>query len=201
MVPGFFEPRPLLWPLRLTLRTPTVINGHCTRKVRIFKDRIAFRDLDNSASRLQQQIESLVTEPNHSVAIVTHSFGDWVARQAISRVFERFEGSVLPAISLVSIAPIMTASPVARGLHWFGGNLFSEVAVMSDASRASSNGMFDLAIPRLVIWANADIWIRKLEVKENPLLEMRHVWATHLSIVLQPSVHKSVKRFVNGVIA
>ncbi|WP_146597920.1 esterase/lipase family protein [Novipirellula aureliae] len=201
LVPGFCEPRPLLWPLRLTLRSPAVVNGHCTRKVRIFKDRIVFRDLENSASKLRQQIESLLKEPNHSVAIVTHSFGDWVARQAISRVLQDFEGRDAPAISLASIAPIMTASPIARGLHWLGGDVISEVAVMSNASRASTNVTFDVAIPRLIVWANVDVWIRTMELEGNALLEIQHIWASHLSIVLHPRVHRSVKKFINGVIA
>ena len=108
LVPGLFEPRSVFWPLKWML------NRRCEH-VEVFRDRRAIRDVDESVRRLAGMLAE--SSEDRSVALVTHSFGDWVARQAVARTAQ-------PHVdALVSIAPVMRAGLFAKGLHVVSGNL------------------------------------------------------------------------------
>ncbi|TWU35962.1 esterase/lipase family protein [Novipirellula artificiosorum] len=182
LVPGFFEPRLLMQPLRYSLRKTSL-------RTQIWRDRWAFRSLDRSIDRLRLEISAANRSERGTIAIVTHSFGDWVARQAIA------EAKNHRVTHLVSIAPIMNASPVAKGLRAIGCGLIPEVPVMASATRASENSDVGPGIRRLILWANLDVWIRPPKVVEHA--QTRSLWATHLSIILQPNVHRAVRDFLD----
>ena len=109
IVGGFCEHPALLMPLRYALSKDF-------DRVEIWNDAIVCRNLDNSVIKLRDAIQR---HENHgeTVLLVTHSFGDWIARQALLELSDHRERK------LVSIAPIMAASPIAKILnlactHW-----------------------------------------------------------------------------------
>ena len=184
LVPGFGEQPRLLLPLKHALRQSAAT-------VEIWPDRMLCRNLEQSVNRLR---DALLDQQacGRTVAVVTHSFGDWIVRQAIADLPSP------PIEALVSIAPIIAASPMAKLLKLLGGGIFSEVPVMADADQAGKNSLIDKRIRRLVIWATFDVWIQPIEFPSDLNITVRRRWATHLSIVLQPNVHRLVTEFIQG---
>ena len=178
LVPGLLEPRIALWPLKRTLQK------RC-EQVECFRDRIAFRKLDASIDRLADML--CEGDQEDSIGIVTHSFGDWVARQAIARTPEH------RVTALVSVAPAMRAGLFIYALHLVSRNLIPEVAVIMDAAKASANVDCDDHVRRLVIWAKADECIQSVDLDHIPGIQVQRVLATHLSVILQPRVLKIIE--------
>jgi pimeloyl-ACP methyl ester carboxylesterase len=178
LVPGLLEPRIALWPLK------RVLQKRCER-VECFPDRIAFRKLDDSVDRLADMLHE--GDQEGSIGIVTHSFGDWVARQAIARTPEH------RVTALVSVAPAMRAGLFLYGLHLLSGNLIPEVAVIMDAGKASANLDCDDHVRRLVIWAKADECVLSIDLDHIRRIQVLRVLATHLSVILQPNVWKLIE--------
>jgi pimeloyl-ACP methyl ester carboxylesterase len=179
LVPGLLEPRVTLWPLKRRLQR------RCER-VECFPDRIAFRNLDRSIDRLAGMLSE--GDQEDSVGIVTHSFGDWVARQAIARAPEH------RVTALVSVAPAMRPGLFIYALYLVSRNLIPEVAVIMDPSKAEANVDCDDQVRRLVIWAKADECVRSIDLHHVQGIEVERVLATHLSVVLQPSVLAKIER-------
>ena len=124
------------------------------------------------------------------LGVVTHSFGDWVARAAIARQPNH------RVKKLISLAPVMRAGFLPWVAYAISGNLIPEIAVVMDADRASSNLDCDSRIKRLVVWSHFDESLRSVDVSHIKNVETRRVMATHLSIALQPNVHRIVSDFM-----
>ena len=169
-------------PIKLSLR-------NTARSVEIWRDDLVFRTLDQSVDRLRVAIEQHAQE-GKSLAIVTHSFGDWVVRQALAGISHH------QVDALVSVAPVLAASPLARVLNVVGGRGISEVPVMADALRAAENSVLDPKIRRLVIWAAVDAWVQRATIADATNLDVSRFWATHLSVIMQPNVHRLVREFL-----
>jgi len=181
MVPGLCEPPVALSMLRRALQK------RCPQ-VDIFRDRIAFRQIDRSVDRLRCQLQR--RDRDDSVAVITHSFGDWVARQVI------FGATDHAVDALVSIAPVMRAGWLPIGLHLISGNLLPEIKVMMDPSRVATHLDIDRSIRRLVIWAKADESVREVDLGHLKHVQVRRVDGTHISVVLQRSVHGMIGDFL-----
>ena len=181
LVPGLLEPQVAFWPLRHRLRRHGV-------RVDFFADRLAFRKIDNSIGRLTELIEA--GPDRRTTAIVTHSFGDWVARQAIARA------SSSHVSALVSVAPVMRAGFLPALVQMVSGNLIPEIKIIMNPDRASKNLDCDSAVDRLVLWARFDECLRSVDLGHISNLETQQVLATHLSIVLQPNVMSRIEAFL-----
>ena len=181
LMPGLLEPRVAFWPLK------RMLEKHCGQ-IEFFADRIAFRNIDESVHRLAETLAE--DSEDRSIAIVTHSFGDWVARQAIA------QSSHAHVAALVSIAPVMRAGLVPAALYLVSGTLIPEMKVMMDSDRAAENLDCDQKVRRLVIWAKADEWVRTVELSHIPNLQVQRVAATHLTVNLQPNVLKKIEDFL-----
>ena len=184
LMPGLLEPRVLLWPLK------RVLQKHCGQ-VEFFTDRIAFRRIDDSVQRLA----AILAQDTHdrSIAIITHSFGDWVARQAIAQASHNH------VAALVSVAPVMRTGLVPSGLYLLSGNLIPEIKVIVNTNQAAENLDCDDQVRRLVIWAKADACVRSVPLSHVPNLQVQRVAATHLSVVLQPGVLKRIEEYLLSV--
>lgn len=178
LVPGLFEPCLAMWPLKLALQK------RCER-VQCFRDRLAFRNLDRSINRLSEMLRE--DDQEGSIGIVTHSFGDWVTRQAIARTPEH------RVAALVSVAPAIRAGLFLYGLRLVSANLIPEVATIMDAAKASANIHCDDRIRRLVVWAKADECIRSVDLEHIRGIQVERVLATHLSVIIQPNVWKIIE--------
>jgi pimeloyl-ACP methyl ester carboxylesterase len=184
LVPGLLEPRFALWPLQWSLST------NCEH-VTCWRDRLAFRQLETSIDRMAERIAG---DPQRegSIGIVTHSFGDWVARAAIAKHPNH------RVSTLVSLAPVMRGGLLMCLAYALTGNIIPEIAVVMDAKRAAANLDCDSRIRRLVVWSKCDESLRSIDLSQINRIEVRRVIATHLSIVLQPSVHRLVRDFMFG---
>jgi pimeloyl-ACP methyl ester carboxylesterase len=182
LVPGLFEPRFALWPLRSSLQ------GHCDQ-VACWPDRLAFRQLETSVKRMADRIAG---DPavDGSIGIVTHSFGDWVARAALAKQPNH------RVRTLVSLAPVMRAGFLPSVLYALTGKLIPEIAVIMDANRASANLDCDSRIRRMVVWSKFDESLRRVDLTQFENVETRLVMATHFSIAWQPNVRRIVREFM-----
>ena len=183
LVGGFCEPLWMLKPLQHALR------GCCHSAVETWQDVIVFRDLEKSVRLLR---EELIRQQNRDVAIVSHRFGDWIVRQAIADLPDP------PIRALVSVAPIMAASPFFKVLRCLGGSCVAEVPIMADVARSAANVSIDPRIRRLVLWARIDPWVRPYSLVPQANLHVRWCWATHLTIVWQPNVHRIIQAFLTA---
>ena len=183
LVPGLFEPRFALAPLRSYLQNRWP-------RVDVFRDRIAFRDLDQSVARLAAMIAGGDDE-QEVIGIVTHSFGDWIARQAIARSAHH------RVAALVSLAPAMSAGLLPIGLYCLSGNTIPEIGVLMEPSRALANLDCDRRVHRLVIWAKTDESVRETELHHLPEINVERVVATHLTVIFQPNVMRMIHEFLS----
>ncbi|MFG0286846.1 MAG: esterase/lipase family protein [Rhodopirellula sp. JB044] len=178
LIPGLLEPRIALLPMRQHLRRHA-------KDVTIWRDRYAFRNTETSVQRLSTFITDAGREER--IGIVTHSFGDWVARQAIaSSPNHRVD-------ALVSIAPVIRCGFVPNVMHYLGGDLMPEIAIIANAERASESLDCDRSLRRMVIWASIDLGVGRADLNHLPHVKVHRVAATHLSIVLQPNVFRLVE--------
>lgn len=183
LVPGFCEPRWLLWPVGRALR-------NSGRSVEMWHDRMVCRSLDQSIDLLRRELEKAIHD-DASLAIVTHSFGDWMVRQAIA------QSSRSTVAALVSLTPVIGPSPFAKVLKCLGGGCVSEIAVMTDSIRAGEHANLNSSIRRMVVWAAIDLWVRAIEFENVENIEVRRCLATHLSIALQPNIHQQINQFLD----
>ncbi len=182
LIPGLLEPRLAMCPLRHRLRKQF---DH----VEIWRDRYIFRDVDASVARLSDWIRADDSET--SLAIVTHSFGDWIARRAIAQTPDH------RVAALASIAPVMRSGCVVNAIHYAGGDFIPEIAIIADPERASENLDCDpTSVRRLVVWAKIDIGVRMINLSHLSHINTRRVAATHLSVIMQPNVHAMIERFL-----
>lgn len=182
LVPGLFEPRFALWPLRRALQS------HCEH-FEYWRDRLAFRQLDASVDRMAERIAGDSGQQG-PIGIVTHSFGDWVARAAIARQPNH------RVTTLVSLAPVMRAGFLANTAYALTGKLIPEVAVVNDPERASANLDCDPNIRRMVVWARFDESLRSIDLTHVKNVLTKRVLATHISIAVQPNVLRMVKDYL-----
>jgi len=171
-------------PIKFALR------NHADR-VDIWRDRLVCRDLDRSIDRFRQFIANCKAR-DERLSIITHSFGDWIVRQALQKSPDN------QVDALVSIAPVIARSPVGIVLNCLGGSFVSEVSVIANASRAAENAVVTTTVRRLVIWGYFDIWVRPFAMPEIDNQTVEHFFATHLSIVMQPNVLRLVSGFLNS---
>tara|TARA_R110002049_G_scaffold182485_2_gene350372 strand:+ start:113435 stop:113971 length:537 start_codon:yes stop_codon:yes gene_type:complete len=165
-------------PLRSCLSTKC-------NEVEIWRDRLAFRKLDSSVDRLATRIAGDPGD-DQAIGIVTHSFGDWVARAALAKQKTHRVGA------LVSIAPVMRAGFLPTLAYLLTGNLIPEIAVILDRNQASANIDCDPNLRRMVVWSKFDESLRRVDLAKYKNIQTRDVAATHLTIVLQRNVHRLV---------
>ncbi|WP_283435059.1 hypothetical protein [Neorhodopirellula lusitana] len=183
LVSGLLEPRCLFWPLKQML-----LKQHS--RIDIFNDRVVMRDTRESVQRLGKLIrpEGL----DDSVGIVSHSFGDWVSRQAIANTPDHC------VRQLVSVTPGLKLGLITAGLHMATLGCIPELNILSDPDSAFLNLDLDDRLPldnrvrRTVIWSRIDECVRKVSLEAVPSIEVLDVWATHLTAVLQPNVMRMI---------
>jgi hypothetical protein len=168
-----------LWPLKRLLQK------HCDR-VEYFHDRYIFRNIERSINRLADIIGDV--NQGQSIALVTHSFGDWIARQAIA------QASSHNVAALVSVAPVMRSGLVPFGLRLVSGNIIPEIKIITNPKRAAANLDLGDRVRRLVIWAKVDECVRCVPL--DHIANTQHVTATHLTVILQPNALRMVEEFI-----
>jgi len=183
LIPGFCEPRSLLWPLALSVRRQAA-------HVHIWRDRYLFRSFSDGVQRLGNVLQAS-EERSTPLVVVTHSFGDWMLRQALAGL------PTHRVIGVVSLAPVMQSLPLARLARYAGLGIVPEVPVMSDAVRASEHLQCLADLDHLVVWASLDWLVPPADLPKSDQREIRRVVATHLSIVLQPNTYAIVGEFLN----
>jgi hypothetical protein len=154
-----------------------------------WRDRIVFRSLDDSVNRLAEAISGDANSDG-AIGIVTHSFGDWVARAAIAKCTQH------RVRAMVSLAPVMRAGFLPSLLYLLTGNLIPEIKVIMNDETASANLDCDGRMRRLVIWSRFDESLRSVPLDHLPNVEVQHVCGTHLSMAWQPNVMSRVNEFL-----
>ncbi len=143
----------------------------------IWDDASVFGDIDCSVERLCRRLGSYSSD----VRVVTHSFGDWLFRQA----YEACHPAVPVMVSLVPVMRPVIAARLVAPL----GRIFPEIAVMANAERAASAIHLPADLQRLVVWARFDPWTRRADLSGTAGTRCTEVLGTHNSILWQPSVY------------
>ncbi|TWU49411.1 esterase/lipase family protein [Rubripirellula reticaptiva] len=182
LIPGLLEPRPFLWPLQGSLAR----HGF---RAECWRDRVVFRNLERSVDRLSAAIAGDANQDG-SIGIVTHSFGDWVARAAIAKSRRH------RVTAMVSLAPVMRAGFFPSLLYGVTWNLIPEIKIIMNRVDASANLDCDDRVRRLVVWSRFDESLRSVSLDHVRNLQVRRVFATHLTIVCQPNVLKLTRQFL-----
>ncbi len=181
LIPGLLEPRLGMFPLWMALRSDI-------ERVEFWRDRIAFRNVEASVDRLAGEIAGDAAKQD-GISLVTHSFGDWVARAAIARSPSH------RVVSMVSLAPVMRSGFFPTLAYAATCNLIPEIKIIMDRVNASANLNCDPKLRRLVIWSRFDESLRSIALDHIPNLRVERVFATHLTIGWQPNVLKLVTDF------
>jgi len=150
-----------------------------------------FGPLEKSIDGLQACLDRFRRQ-HGAVAMVSHSFGDWIGRQVLAR------GGPAGVSSLVSLAPVVAKSPAAYLATFLGGGVAPEVRTMADHARASSALHLPDGIDRLIVWARVDPWIGRPQRGDLDGIRQITVCGTHNSILFQRPVHRLVARFGGG---
>ena len=184
LVPGLLEPSFAFLPLRRCVKNDVA-------SVECWRDRIIFRSLQSSVDRLADAIAG-DADSGESVGIVTHSFGDWVARAAIAKSRHH------RVVALASLAPVMRAGFLPTLLYGVSGNMIPEIEIIMNREKASANLNCDERLRRLVVWSRFDESLRSISLAHVQNVQVQRVCASHISIVWQPNVLRLVKRFLFG---
>jgi pimeloyl-ACP methyl ester carboxylesterase len=183
LIPGLLEPRFTFFPLKRSLYRQG-------EQVRCWHDRLVFRSLDNSVDRL---LEAIAGDPDKlgEIALVTHSFGDWIAREALAK------SAGHRVTAMVSLAPVMRAGFLPSLLYGVTGNLIPEIRVIMNRELAASHLDCGQVARRLVVWSRFDESLRAIPLDHLSHVQVQRVWATHISIVWQPNVIRLVNDFLS----
>ena len=185
LIPGLFYPRWMLLPLRHTLRK----SGFDAEAWNV--DAVT-APLPPVITRLTSDIERFAAEASSPIGLVTHSFGDWLARMALA---ELPEGTIDRIASLV---PVVTDSPAAKLARPVLGRYLPPIDVISNRQTAEQGTPLPPRIRRLVVWARADLLLRQPPPARDENTIERHVWATHNLLLAHPGVHRMVRSFLHG---
>jgi len=165
--------------------------------IEIFPDRIVGRDLTDSVDRLAEMIRVDQTGEvmRSPIVLITHSFGDWVARQAIARQPRH------RVTALISIAPAMQPGWVLHAFDVMTAWMIPEMRVIMDPARSTASLEADAVVARLILWAKADIIVRPIACEAMRAFEIKNLPGTHLSIVMQTNTIDAIKAFLNRAVA
>ena len=134
--------------------------------------------------------EFLSTVPRElRLAIVTHSFGDWIVRRWMC------DGGAPRLSALVSLAPVLTTNFASRMVGHLTGDRIDEIAIMRNPARAEANRCIAPTVRHLAVWPRVETWIRRQTYRGGHTMETA-VWGTHNSIVMQPGVMRTVEKFL-----
>ena len=182
LIPGLLEPGFSFMPLTHMLRKHGV-------PVERWRDRLIFRSLADSVNQLADAIAG-DADAIGSIGIVTHSFGDWVARAAIAKSQQH------RVRAMVSLAPVMRAGFLPSLLYVLTGNIVPEIEIIMDREKASANLGCDDRIRRLVVWSRFDESLRSVPLDHIANLDVQRVYGTHFSMAWQPNTIRLVNRFL-----
>ncbi len=190
LIPGLLEPALVFAPLAWRLRR------RCG-EVLIWPDRMIFRNLDRSVERLGDRIDESCG--GGRVALVTHSFGDWIARQAIAGTPNHRVACV------ISLTPVLRPGLLPWLLYLTTGRLIPEIAVIFDRDQCRQNlslrqieSMQPATLRRLVIWSRIDESVRRVPLTDHPGIDVETYWATHMTISWRPRVVRRIEQAIFG---
>ncbi len=179
LIRGLVEPQCVFWPLR------RVLKKHCGR-VDIFRDRILLRNTEASIERLSRLI--VPEKSDDTVGIVSHSFGDWIARQAIARTPDH------GVRRLISVTPALELGWLTAAFHLATGGVVPELKIIADRQLARANLELEPSLRRTVIWSKIDCCVRPIALAHVAGVDVFDVWATHMTAVMQPNVVRLIAR-------
>lgn len=139
-----------------------------------------FSNIDESVATLS----SLMQRENRmgrSIGLITHSFGDWIARQAVASLEE------VSIARWISICPVIREVPVAQWIHRWCGDRLAEIAIMADPEEASANLVDGSAVKHTTIWAQWE-WL----VRPREGMPRHELLGTHNSVLFQPNLWRLV---------
>ena len=143
---------------------------------------VVFGDSGLSVERLRARLADELP----GLGVVTHSFGDWLLRQAIAT-------DPVTVTSLVSLVPVMASSRAAK-LAMPVGRRIPGIGVIASDRQAAGNLDVPPQLDRLVVWARFDPWVRQVPVTARNTRTVV-VNATHNSLLWQPRVHRLVSDY------
>lgn len=180
LVPGFLSPRWLILPLAHHLER-TCFEVIAWDHLTLFDDPQS--NVDFLSSKLQQE-----KEKGTSVSIVAHSFGDWIARQALASAADS------SVDQWISIAPVKREVKIAQLIHRFTRDHLSEISIMSNRERAAQEPIPEGDIHHETILATWDWFLTRATEKCN-----YKVTGTHNSILFTPKLWRLVEQILNAV--
>ncbi len=142
------------------------------------------RDTEASVERFRHLIAP--AGPHDCVGIVSHSFGDWIARQAIAQTPNHC------VRALVSVTPALKLGMLTGAMHLATVGRVPELKIIADRELALANLDLGASLRHTVIWSRIDGCIRQISLVHLPAIEVHDVWATHLTAVLQPNVMRLI---------
>ncbi|QDT11932.1 hypothetical protein K239x_39340 [Planctomycetes bacterium K23_9] len=166
----------MVYPLQRYLRKrfSSVV---CWDYPRVFTD--LDRTLDQLALRFDQHTDG-------SVAVVAHSFGDWVVRSALHRMKSRAVNS------LVSVCPVVTSVAAAEILSQVSSDLVPELTVMANVEQSEVPLPNQMNIKRSLVWARGETLVRR--PKDLAMYDReRRVFAFHNTILFQFNGWKAIQ--------
>ncbi len=183
LIPGFMSPAWMMIPMQRYLQSTF-------SDVRRWDYPRVFTDPDSIIDRF---VIKLAEHSPHSVAIVAHSFGDWVVRSALRR------SRVRSVKALVSVCPVVTRVAAARLAMKVGGGLIPELAVMADKARCEVQIPEELNIARSVIWARGELLISQGHGLSDRVRQ-RRVLASHNSVLFQPNGWRAIREELQSLL-
>ncbi|WP_164100746.1 lipase family protein [Candidatus Laterigemmans baculatus] len=211
LIPGLFYPRWMLLPLRYTLRKKgfeaeiwdtTGVAAPLPKIVAELVDAIrGFASPARQPDGIAWQPDGIARQPDGiarqpaGVSLVTHSFGDWLARAALAEIDgdgERPSG----VDRIVSLVPVIAQSPAAQLAAPLFGRWLPPLEAMSDPKRAAQGLPLPAGIERKIIWARGDLLLRRAPPQTDARTREVYLWTTHNLLLADPRVHRMVGEFL-----
>ena len=177
IIPGMFSPAWVWIPFRRYL-------SDYFPSVSVWDHPHIFQNPEGVAELLSETVLEF-KRLGREVLLVSHSYGDWIARRAICT------HGAEPAC-LISLCPVLTAVPLARLARLLRVDIIPELRLLADAERSAEHCLIPDTIHRAILWASFELVVGKPESLERRL-ETISLLATHNSVIFQPGVWKTVR--------
>ncbi len=178
LVPGFTSPRWVLLPLYLYLKRK---HPH----IELWDHPRVFSELNVTIEALADKLRA-ATKAGQNVKLVSHSFGDWVARSALA------EAGEVRVAKLISITPVVERVPPARWVCRLTGRMIPELQVMADAERAAAHLEAAAKVEHILIWAKWDLIVRRPKPWPDSAAREFSLPGMHMTLPFQPRLWRLV---------
>jgi pimeloyl-ACP methyl ester carboxylesterase len=178
-VPGLLSPPGLMKPI-------TNAFSNRAAKATLWQHPTRTGPMSRNITALSGYLNQLASD-RMPLALVGHSFGDWVIRHVLDSLTEN-------PTHIVSIGPVVHPPRGIRLARKIAGRRYAELNLLADHETLANPIELPPMVRHLVLWPSIDFWFRRGPYGSPQTLQ-RTIFGTHDSLLFQPNVRRLMDQF------